>query len=74
MGISVFRTVLLFHGFKLTRTGEDLSRAYGLLTRHVSRLPRRRIPVAIVRGLDASWFTEGSVRQLIRPPHEDLFR
>jgi coenzyme F420-0:L-glutamate ligase / coenzyme F420-1:gamma-L-glutamate ligase len=32
------------------------------------------IPVAIVRGLDASWFDEGSVRQLIRPPREDLFR
>ena len=32
------------------------------------------IPVAIVRGLDASWFIEGSVRQLIRPPQDDLFR
>jgi coenzyme F420-0:L-glutamate ligase/coenzyme F420-1:gamma-L-glutamate ligase len=32
------------------------------------------VPVAIVRGLDASWFGAGSVRQLIRPPHEDLFR
>jgi coenzyme F420-0:L-glutamate ligase/coenzyme F420-1:gamma-L-glutamate ligase len=32
------------------------------------------VPVAIVRGLDARWFTEGSVRRLIRPPHEDLFR
>lgn len=32
------------------------------------------IPVAIVRGLDASWFNEGSVRQLIRPPQDDLFR
>ena len=32
------------------------------------------IPVAIVRGLDATWFGEGSVRQLIRPPREDLFR
>jgi coenzyme F420-0:L-glutamate ligase/coenzyme F420-1:gamma-L-glutamate ligase len=32
------------------------------------------VPVAIVRGLDASWFGEGSVRQLIRPPGEDLFR
>ena len=32
------------------------------------------VPVAIVRGLDASWFGEGSVRQLVRPPHEDLFR
>jgi coenzyme F420-0:L-glutamate ligase/coenzyme F420-1:gamma-L-glutamate ligase len=32
------------------------------------------VPVAIVRGLDASWFRDGSVRELIRPPHEDLFR
>jgi coenzyme F420-0:L-glutamate ligase/coenzyme F420-1:gamma-L-glutamate ligase len=32
------------------------------------------VPVAIVRGLDASWFGAGSVRQLIRPPQEDLFR
>jgi len=32
------------------------------------------IPVAIVRGLDASWFVEGSVRRLIRPPQDDLFR
>ena len=33
----------------------------------------RRVPV-LSAGLDASWFGEGSVRQLIRPPHEDLFR
>ncbi len=45
MGVSIVRTILLFYGFKLTRTGEDLSRAYGLLNRHVSRLPRRRIQV-----------------------------
>ncbi len=32
------------------------------------------VPVAIVRGLDAAWFGEGSYRDLIRPPHEDLFR
>jgi coenzyme F420-0:L-glutamate ligase/coenzyme F420-1:gamma-L-glutamate ligase len=32
------------------------------------------VPVAIVRGLDPSWFGDGSVRQLIRPPQEDLFR
>jgi coenzyme F420-0:L-glutamate ligase / coenzyme F420-1:gamma-L-glutamate ligase len=32
------------------------------------------IPVAIVRGLDAGWFREGSARELIRPSHEDLFR
>ena len=32
------------------------------------------VPVAIVRGLDASWFGTGSVRQLVRPPQDDLFR
>jgi coenzyme F420-0:L-glutamate ligase/coenzyme F420-1:gamma-L-glutamate ligase len=32
------------------------------------------VPCAIVRGIDASWFGEGSVRDLIRPPSEDLFR
>ena len=32
------------------------------------------IPVAIVRGLDAAWFGEGSYRDLVRPPNEDLFR
>jgi coenzyme F420-0:L-glutamate ligase/coenzyme F420-1:gamma-L-glutamate ligase len=32
------------------------------------------VPAAIVRGLDASWFRDASVKELIRPPHEDLFR
>ena len=32
------------------------------------------IPAAIVRGLDPAWFREGSVRELVRPPAEDLFR
>jgi coenzyme F420-0:L-glutamate ligase/coenzyme F420-1:gamma-L-glutamate ligase len=32
------------------------------------------VPVAIVRGLDPSWLGKGSVRQLIRPAQEDLFR
>ena len=32
------------------------------------------IPAAIVRGLDASWAREGTVRELIRPHGEDLFR
>jgi coenzyme F420-0:L-glutamate ligase/coenzyme F420-1:gamma-L-glutamate ligase len=31
-------------------------------------------PVAIVRGLDPSWFRHGSVRELIRPVEDDLFR
>jgi coenzyme F420-0:L-glutamate ligase / coenzyme F420-1:gamma-L-glutamate ligase len=32
------------------------------------------IPVAIVRGLEPAWFGEGSARQLVRPPQDDLFR
>ncbi|MEO6468023.1 MAG: coenzyme F420-0:L-glutamate ligase [Acidimicrobiia bacterium] len=32
------------------------------------------IPVAIVRGLETSWFRDGSVRELIRPAQDDLFR
>jgi coenzyme F420-0:L-glutamate ligase / coenzyme F420-1:gamma-L-glutamate ligase len=32
------------------------------------------IPAAIVRGLDPSWRREGSYRELVRPPAEDLFR
>lgn len=32
------------------------------------------IPVAVVRGLDPSWRRDGSVRELVRPPQEDLFR
>jgi coenzyme F420-0:L-glutamate ligase len=32
------------------------------------------LPVAIVRGLDAAWFREGSYRDLVRPASEDLFR
>jgi coenzyme F420-0:L-glutamate ligase/coenzyme F420-1:gamma-L-glutamate ligase len=32
------------------------------------------IPVAIVRGLASEWFTDGSVRELIRAPEDDLFR
>ena len=32
------------------------------------------VPVAIVRGLDPSWFRESAVTELVRPPGEDLFR
>ena len=32
------------------------------------------IPAAIVRGLDPAWLRDGSVRELVRPPAEDLFR
>jgi coenzyme F420-0:L-glutamate ligase/coenzyme F420-1:gamma-L-glutamate ligase len=32
------------------------------------------VPAAIVRGLDPDWFRDGSVRELIRAPRDDLFR
>jgi coenzyme F420-0:L-glutamate ligase/coenzyme F420-1:gamma-L-glutamate ligase len=32
------------------------------------------IPVAVVRGVDASWLRDANVQELVRPPHEDLFR
>ena len=32
------------------------------------------VPVAIVRGLDTAWRREGSARELVRSPSEDLFR
>jgi coenzyme F420-0:L-glutamate ligase/coenzyme F420-1:gamma-L-glutamate ligase len=34
----------------------------------------RDVAAAIVRGLDPAWFRDGSVRELVRPPSEDLFR
>jgi len=35
----------------------------------------RDVPVAVVRGVDASWLREGSVKtEVIRPHNEDLFR
>jgi coenzyme F420-0:L-glutamate ligase/coenzyme F420-1:gamma-L-glutamate ligase len=32
------------------------------------------VPAAIVRGIEPAWLREGSVRELIRPTDEDLFR
>jgi coenzyme F420-0:L-glutamate ligase / coenzyme F420-1:gamma-L-glutamate ligase len=32
------------------------------------------IPAAIVRGLDAAWRRDGTARELVRAPSEDLFR
>jgi coenzyme F420-0:L-glutamate ligase/coenzyme F420-1:gamma-L-glutamate ligase len=32
------------------------------------------VPAAIVRGLDPSWRREGSARELVRSPADDLFR
>lgn len=32
------------------------------------------IPVAIIRGADATWFRDSSMSEIVRPPQEDLFR
>lgn len=32
------------------------------------------IPVAIVRGADPAWFRESSMKEIVRPAREDLFR
>jgi len=32
------------------------------------------IPVAVVRGVEAAWLRDANVGELVRPPHEDLFR
>lgn len=32
------------------------------------------IPVAVVRGVDPEWLRESDVKELVRPPQEDLFR
>ncbi len=42
---STLGSVVLFYGFTFSRRGEELHRAYGLLTHRASSLPRRRIQV-----------------------------
>src|SRR5215204_4840747 len=34
----------------------------------------KAVPVAIVRGLEPTWFRDGSVNELLRAPKDDLFR
>ena len=34
----------------------------------------KNVPAAIVRGLEPAWRGDGSARELVRPPNEDLFR
>ena len=43
--LSTAAVVVLFHGFTLKSSGDELSRSYGLFTRRVITLPRRRIQV-----------------------------
>ncbi|MBA3441352.1 MAG: PH domain-containing protein [Pyrinomonadaceae bacterium] len=54
---SVIGSIVLFYGFTLSQSGENLHRSYGLLTRRVSSLPRRRIQVLEIK--------EGMLRRLL---------
>jgi putative membrane protein len=45
MIFSVMGAVVTFYGFTLSRSGEDLHRSHGLITRRASSLPRKRIQV-----------------------------
>jgi putative membrane protein len=47
--LSVVWAVLKFHGFRLTRSGDDLRAEYGLLSRVTKTIPRRRIQVLSTR-------------------------
>ncbi|MBW3553342.1 MAG: PH domain-containing protein [Gemmatimonadetes bacterium] len=41
--VSIAATVVRFHGFTLTRVGDDLRREYGLFSRHRSTVPLERV-------------------------------
>jgi coenzyme F420-0:L-glutamate ligase / coenzyme F420-1:gamma-L-glutamate ligase len=32
------------------------------------------VPVAVIRGVDSSWFRDSSINEIVRPAREDLFR
>ena len=64
---------------------DDPTSHKGIVEQEAVRVMRRRgelvmgksagVPVALVRGVDASWLRESSVRsEIIRPHEEDLFR
>ena len=60
---SVAWAFLKFHGFTLTRQGEDLRAEYGLLTRLSKTVPRQRIQVVSARqGLLHRWFKRVAVQ------------
>lgn len=41
--LSVFVSIVRYHGFTLTRVGDDIRREYGLLSRHHSTVPLERV-------------------------------
>lgn len=47
--LSTVWALVRLHGFRLERTGDDLTTSYGLLTRVTSTIPLRRVQTIIVR-------------------------
>lgn len=41
--LSIFVSIVRYHGFTLTRVGDDVRREYGLLSRHHSTVPLERV-------------------------------
>lgn len=41
--VSVFASIVRYHGFTLTRVGDDIRREFGLLSRHHSTVPLERV-------------------------------
>lgn len=41
--LSIFVSIVRYHGFTLTRVGDDIRREYGLLSRHHSTVPLERV-------------------------------
>jgi putative membrane protein len=47
---SIVWAIVKLHGFRLTRTGDDLRASYGLFTRRTSTTPRHRVQLLTVRA------------------------
>lgn len=61
--LSIALVVLRLHGFRLTRSGEDLRTEYGLLTRVSATIPLRRVQtVTISEGPLLRWARRASIR------------
>lgn len=41
--VSIFVNIVRYHGFTLTRIGDDIRREYGLVSRHYSSIPLERV-------------------------------
>ena len=61
----------------LTLTGpnqEALSKGFANLEQHIANAKAHGVPVVVARGYDIELKEEASVRELLRPEAEDLFR